>query len=196
MQGYRSDIGKYCETIEEANIERIIKYEKEKNNTELTSSEFDYEQVKDIYKKLIPLFEDEKTNAKKYPDLYDDKKWIVGKREKKRVHNKLLIMDNGFKFKIGFLWKHQPFEQRPTYKVGINNKFVKTFRAKDINNNIICENENWGAILAMTQQYIKDNAKEYYNNYLNNITIEGHCKSEDKWFEIVIFDVLKNKWLI
>ena len=75
-------------------------------------------------------------------------------------------------------------------------EFVKNFKAFDINNTEIVEDENWGSILAKTQQYIKDNAKEYYENYKNKITIKGYCKSEDTWFDIVEFDVLKNDWKI
>ena len=33
-------------------------------------------------------------------------------------------------------------------------------------------------------------------NYENKITIKGYCKSEDTWFDIVEFDVLKNDWKI
>lgn len=148
-----------------------------------------YRELEQKYSNKIPLWETSIKNAKKYPDLYNDTKWIIGKRENKRVHNKLLILDNGFKFKIGYLWKHQPFNQRPTYK----NKFVKMFYAYDDNNNVIIENENWGAILSQVQQYIKDNARDYYDNY-RKVIIKGYCKSENTEFDIVEFDILENKW--
>ena len=187
MQGFRRDINKFCKNVEEANIERIkLKFNVNTDNIE-------YSKLENDYKNLIPLWEDSTCNLKKYPLLYNER-WIVGKREKKRVHNKLFVTKNGFKFKIGFLWKKQPFDGRPTF--GIHKKFVKNFKAFDINNIEIVEDENWGSILAKTQQYIKDNAKEYYENYENKITIKGYCKSEDTWFDIVEFDVLKNDWKI
>lgn len=147
-----------------------------------------YKELEDKYKPLLPLWETSTKNAKKYPDLYNDEKWIIGKREQKRVHNKLLIFENGFKLKIGYLWRHQPFNQRPTY----NNKFVKMFYVYDGNNKII-ENENWGAILSQTQQYIKDNAKEFYDKY-KKLIVKGYCKSANIEFNIVEFDILENKW--
>ena len=198
---YRSDIQISIDDYKKANLIRVMQYEKEeykiidnkifdKNNTEIILNIDDkYSYYDNHYSKLIPLWETDIKNAKKYPDLYNDAKWIIGKRENKRVHNKLLILDNGFKFKIGYLWKHQPFNQRPTYK----NKFVKMFYAYDDNNNVIIENENWGAILSQVQQYIKDNARDYYDNY-RKVIIKGYCKSENTEFDIVEFDILENKW--
>ena len=64
-----------------------------------------------------------------------------------------------------------------------------------LDNDVIIENENWGAILAQTRQYIKDNAKQFYDSY-DKISIYGYCKSENKWFEIVKFDILQTEWLV
>ncbi len=202
---YRGDIKLNIKNYKLANIIRMMIFENKKyklindkiydniTNEEIIFNDNEYDYINDYYKCLIPLWEDKYCNAKKYPDLYDDSKWIIGKRENKRIHQKLLILDNGFKFKIGYLWKHQPFNQRPVY--GEHKKFVKTFRMLNKENNILNENENWGAILALTQQFIKDNAKEYYKDYTKKLVIQGYCKSEDTWFDIVEFDVLKNKWL-
>ena len=180
-----------------SNLCRILIYENQPYeiiNNELNDInnylKYDYEKLEKQYINKIPLWETKDKNLKKYPDLYNDDKWIVGKRENKRVHQKLLILDNGFKLKIGYLWKHQPFNQRPKY----NNKFVKSFKVY-YNNNVIIENENWGAILSQAQQYIKDNAKVFYDNY-DKLLIRGFCKSENIEFDIVEFDILENKWFI
>lgn len=69
------------------------------------------------------------------------------------------------------------------------------FYAYNDKGEILIEDENWGSILARTGQYIKDNAKYYYDTY-EKITIKGYCKSEDKYFDIVKFDILQNQWLI
>ena len=200
---FRSDIQLEVEDYKIANIIRALNFENKpyiykdnkifENGKEIEMDDNAYAFLDMYYSKLIPLWENQKQNAKKYPDLYNDRKWIVGKRELKRKHQKLLILENGFKFKVGYLWKHQPFEQRPTYTE--HRKFVKTFRVIDRENNIIIKNENWGAILAQTQQYIKDNALEYYKDYTKCLLIQGYCKSEDTWFDIVKFNVLKNEWL-
>lgn len=208
---YRSDICINTKDYRLANLVRALNYEKipykiinnelyyikdENNIIHINFNEKDYEVLDKHYINIIPLWETEQKNAKKYEDLYNDKKWIIGKRELKRVHNKLLILDNGteegFKLKVGFLWKKQPFEHRPTYTK--YKKFVKMFEAR-LDNNVIIENENWGAILAQTQQYIKDNAKQFYDSY-DKISIYGYCKSENKWFEIVKFDILQTEWLV
>ena len=219
---YRADIKhdlKSSNQIQLANIIRIFNYENKKyeliNDTLLDieglflssnsimsidndyitidNTKISYNVLESEYINRIPLWESLSCNAKKYPDLYNDGKWVIGKREEKRKHHKLLKLENGFLFKVGFLWKHQPFDQRPTYNVNGNKKFVKTFKALDTNNTIL-EDDNWGAILAKTQQYIKDNANYYYKNYEKSITIQGYCKSEDVWFDIVKFNVLKNIW--
>ena len=208
---YRFDICINTKDYRLANLVRALNYEKipykiinnelyyikdENNIIHINFNEKDYEVLDKHYINIIPLWETEQKNAKKYEDLYNDKKWIIGKRELKRIHNKLLILDNGteegFKLKIGFLWKKQPFEHRPTYTK--YKKFVKMFEAR-LDNNVIIENENWGAILAQTQQYIKDNAKQFYDSY-DKISIYGYCKSENKWFEIVKFDILQTEWLV
>ncbi len=100
----------------------------------------------------------------------------------------LLKLDNEFNLKVGYLWKHQPFKQRPTY----NGKFVKLFRVY-YQNELIIEGENWGSILAQSQQFIKDNAKDFYDTY-NKLNIFGFCKSENIEFKIVDFDILETKW--
>lgn len=204
---YRSDVGFTMQDYKIANLIRMLQYKeipfdflngiiiRKDTNTEVKLDN-EYEYLDMHYSKLIPLWESDNINAKKYPDLYNDKKWIIGKRELKRKHQKLLILENGFKFKVGYLWKHQPFDQRPTYNINNHKKFVKNFRVIDMENNIIIENENWGAVLSQCQQYIKDNAREYYEDYSRKLIIQGYCKSENVWFEIVEFDVLKNKWLI
>lgn len=197
---YRSDIKFVTNDYRLANLIRMMNYEKIKycilnnkiyndDNKEIIIDDTEYDFIDSIYKNKLPLWETPTKNARKYPDLYNDSKWIIGKREQKRVHNKLLIFENGFKLKIGYLWKHQPFNQRPTYK----NKFVKMFYLYDNENKLILENENWGAILSQTQQYIKDNAKQFYDEY-KKVTIKGYCKSEDVEFTIVKYDILENYW--
>ena len=203
---YRSDIKFNTKNYKKANIIRALQFEnidyeiKENNIIFVDGKPFDfsdenYNRLHEKYINVLPLWETEYKNAKKYEDLYNDKKWIIGKREKIRKHPKLLVFDNGFKLKIGFLWKHQPFNQRPTYNVGINKKFVKMFYAYNDKGEILIEDENWGSILARTGQYIKDNAKYYYDTY-EKITIKGYCKSEKKYFDIVKFDILQSQWLI
>lgn len=204
---YRGDIKKYCDDYRVANIYRALQYENipfkvvnnklyyvSEDNTEhlISIKDDEYKVLDEHYKKIIPMWETESKNAKKQPDLYNDSKWIIGKRELKRVHNKLLILENGFKLKVGFLWKKQPFLGRPTYTE--HHKFVKTFKTVYKGETII-ENENWGAVLAKTGQYIKDNAQEFYDNY-EDVSIYGYCKSEDKWFEIVQYNILETKWLV
>ena len=203
---YRSDIKFNTTNYKKANVIRALQYEnidyeiRDNNIIYVDGEKFDfseknYKKLDDKYINILPLWETENKNAKKYEDLYNDKKWIIGKREKIRKHTKLLVFDNGFTIKIEFLWKHQPFNQRPTYNVGINKKFVKMFYAYNDKGEILIEDENWGSILARTGQYIKDNAKYYYDTY-EKITIKGYCKSEDKYFDIVKFDILQNQWLI
>lgn len=207
INNYRSDINKYTDDYRLANIIRALNYENipykiinneiysnkdPENPKHIKITEDDYNKLDQYYRNKLPLWENDLKNAKKYEDLYNDKKWIIGKRELKRMHNKLLIFDNGYKMKIGFLWKKQPFKQRPTYTN--YKKFVKNFKIQ-LNDKIITENENWGAVLALAQQYIKDNAYDFYSNY-DKLDIYGYCKSENTWFKIVRFDILETEWLV
>lgn len=184
-------------SIEDRNLLRILQFEKVKYNKDSDINKLiknisnnDYLKLESFYINKIPLWETIYKNLKKYPDLYNDEKWIIGKRENKRIHNKLLILDNGFKLKIGYLWKKQPFKQRPTF----NKKFIKNFKTY-YNGKLIIEDENWGSILSKSKQYIKDNSRKFYDNY-DKILIKGYCKSENIEFDIVEFDILENKWFL
>lgn len=148
-----------------------------------------YSELEGYYINKIPLWETKNKNLKKYPDLYNEN-WISGKRENKRVFPKLLKLNNDFNLKIGFLWKHQQFNQRPTY----NGKFIKEFKVYHNNNEIIYD-ENWGSVLSKTIQHIKSNAMDFYNNY-DKLIIKGYCKSENIELDIVQFDILENKWFL
>lgn len=203
---YRSDIDFTTANYKKANLIRILQYEKIEytigernkifvNGVEKQLNDEEYAKAEEKYSKILPLWETEMKNAKKYEDLYNDKKWIIGRREQIRKHPKLLVFDNGFKLKVGFLWKHQPFTQRPTYNVGQNKKFVKMFYVYNEAGEVILEDENWGSILARTGQYIKDNARHFYDSY-EKLMIRGYCKSEAKYFDIVQYDILETKWLL
>jgi hypothetical protein len=119
----------------------------------------------------------------------------IGKREEKRKHKKYLKLDNNKYTRIGQNWKKQLFHGRPH----VNKMFMEDFNAYiiDSENNkiIIAEHSNWGSILAKTRQYIKDNAKEYYNTD-KCVTVSGKIKKTGEWIDIGEFNTMHNRWFL
>ena len=151
--------------------------------------DINYNDLEKKYKPLIPLWEDKLQNIYNKPELYT-KEYTIGKREQKRKHKRFLQTDDDYNLKIGCLWKKQPFNGRPK---DINNNFMDNFKIYH-NETELNSNENWGAILAIARQHIKDNVKDFYNNN-EKIYICGHVKKTDEYIRIVEFDAMKNYWL-
>ena len=152
-------------------------------------AERSYEWFAKKYQPLIALWETDRQNVDKTPDLYK-REWVIGKKELKRKHKKF-FQPNGKSVKIGQLWKKQPFVGRPKY----DNNFINTFKIYDSEtNDIIFEHDNWGSIVAKVRQHMKDNAYEYYDTGRYAICA-GHVKKTDEWVNIIQYDTMTNRYI-
>lgn len=148
-----------------------------------------YEWFEKQFKGRLALWETERQNVDKTPDLYK-RQWVIGKKELKRKHKKF-FQPEGKPVKIGQLWEKQPFKGRPQY----DKMFMDTFKIYDSEtNNIIFEHDNWGSIIMAVRRYMKDNAYEYYNT--NRFAIcAGHVKKTNQWVDIIQYDTMANLYL-
>lgn len=147
-----------------------------------------YEWFEEKYTGRLALWETERQNPIKTPDLYK-REWVIGKKELKRQHKKF-FQPEGKSVKIGQLWKHQPWTARPYY----NGMYMDQFKIYDSETGkIIFEsiNDGWGPIVMAVRRYMKDHAFEYYNTDRYAICA-GRVRKTQEWIDIVRYDTMNN----
>lgn len=148
-----------------------------------------YEWFEEKYVGKLALWETERQNVEKTPDLYK-REWVIGRKELKRQHKKF-FQPEGKSVKIGQLWKHQPFIGRPYY----NSLFMDYFHIYDSETKkVLFEESNWGSIVMTVRRYMKDHAFEYYNTD-RYVICAGRVRKTQKWIDIIRYDTMNNLYL-